>query len=156
MKHLHHIIPRHMGGTDDPSNIIELTTEEHAEAHRLLWEEHGSIYDKIAWRCLSGQISNEEANILATKAANTGRKCSEKNKQLFRELFSGENNSRYGTPRSEEEKRRISEGTKKAMVGVECGRKKGCVPWNKGKKTGPHSEEHKKAISEGVIKKRGP
>jgi hypothetical protein len=137
-----------MGGTDDPSNLIELTTEEHAEAHRLLWEEHGSIYDKIAWRCLSGQISNEEANIEATKAANTGRKCSEKNKQLFRELFSGENNSRYGTPRSEEEKRRISEGTKKAMVGVECGRKKGCVPWNKGKKIGPQSEESKKKKSE--------
>ena len=34
MKHKHHIIPRHMGGTDDPSNLIELTIEEHAEAHR--------------------------------------------------------------------------------------------------------------------------
>jgi predicted molibdopterin-dependent oxidoreductase YjgC len=32
MKHKHHIIPKHMGGTDDESNIIELTIEEHAEA----------------------------------------------------------------------------------------------------------------------------
>ena len=30
--HSHHIIPKHIGGTDDPSNIIELTVEEHAAA----------------------------------------------------------------------------------------------------------------------------
>ena len=36
--HKHHIIPKHMGGTDDPSNLIELTIEEHAEAHRKLFE----------------------------------------------------------------------------------------------------------------------
>jgi len=33
MKHKHHIVPKHMGGSDDPSNLIELTIEEHAEAH---------------------------------------------------------------------------------------------------------------------------
>jgi hypothetical protein len=42
MKHKHHIVPRHMGGTDDPSNLIELTVEEHAEAHRKLWEQYGT------------------------------------------------------------------------------------------------------------------
>ena len=25
IKHKHHIIPRHMGGTDDPINLVELT-----------------------------------------------------------------------------------------------------------------------------------
>ena len=25
MKHKHHIIPKHKGGTDDPSNLVELT-----------------------------------------------------------------------------------------------------------------------------------
>ena len=34
--HIHHIIPKHLGGTDDPSNLIKLTIEEHAEAHRIL------------------------------------------------------------------------------------------------------------------------
>jgi hypothetical protein len=28
--HKHHIIPKHMGGTDDLSNIAKLTIEEHA------------------------------------------------------------------------------------------------------------------------------
>ena len=41
--HVHHIVPRHMGGTDDPSNLIKLTIEEHAEAHKKLWEKHGNI-----------------------------------------------------------------------------------------------------------------
>lgn len=34
----HHIVPRCMGGSDDPSNLIELTYAEHVEAHRLLCE----------------------------------------------------------------------------------------------------------------------
>lgn len=41
MKHIHHIIPKHMGGSDDPANLTELSVEEHAEAHRLLYEQHG-------------------------------------------------------------------------------------------------------------------
>ena len=32
----HHIIPKCMGGTDDPSNIVLLTAKEHFVAHRLL------------------------------------------------------------------------------------------------------------------------
>ena len=31
--HKHHIIPKHIGGTDDPSNLVDLTIEEHAEAN---------------------------------------------------------------------------------------------------------------------------
>ena len=42
-----------MGGTDDPSNLIELTPEEHAEAHRLLYEEHGNWQDYVAWQGLA-------------------------------------------------------------------------------------------------------
>ncbi len=49
-----------MGGTDDPSNLIELTVEEHAEAHRLLWEQHGNKKDYYAWKGLSSQIGKEE------------------------------------------------------------------------------------------------
>lgn len=42
IKHLHHIVPKHMGGSDDASNLVELTVEEHAEAHRKLWETNGN------------------------------------------------------------------------------------------------------------------
>ena len=60
MKHKHHIIPKHMGGTDDTSNLIELTVEEHAEAHKLLWEQYGKKEDELAWKGLTGLIGKEE------------------------------------------------------------------------------------------------
>ena len=55
-KHKHHVIPKHAGGTDDPSNIVELTIEEHAEAHKKLFEEYGRWQDYLAWKGLSKQI----------------------------------------------------------------------------------------------------
>jgi len=58
MKHKHHIIPKHMGGSDEPSNLIELSIEEHAIAHMKLFEKYGKIEDKIAWKALSG--NNDE------------------------------------------------------------------------------------------------
>ncbi len=60
MKHIHHIIPRHLGGTDDPENLIELTVEEHAEAHRILYEQHGRWEDYLAWQGLAGLITRED------------------------------------------------------------------------------------------------
>ncbi len=58
--HKHHIIPKHMGGTDDPGNLIELTVEQHAEAHRLLYETYGFEQDKLAWQGLLGIIPKED------------------------------------------------------------------------------------------------
>ena len=60
MSHLHHIVPIHAGGTDDPENLIELSIMEHAEAHRKLWLEHGRWQDKLAWQGLCGLIDKED------------------------------------------------------------------------------------------------
>ena len=51
--HKHHIVPRHMGGTNDPDNLVELTVEDHAIAHFVLWKMFGRREDKIAWLGLS-------------------------------------------------------------------------------------------------------
>jgi hypothetical protein len=69
--HKHHIIPRHMGGTDDPENLIELTVEEHAEAHRKLYEEHGRWQDYYAWKGLAGLMSNQEVVRAVQSKANS-------------------------------------------------------------------------------------
>jgi hypothetical protein len=70
MKHIHHIIPRHAGGTDEPENLIELTVEEHARAHYLLWNRHGRWQDKLAWKSLTGMIGQEEIMLtVQTEAA---------------------------------------------------------------------------------------
>lgn len=58
--HRHHIIPRHMGGTDDLSNIVKLTIEEHVNAHKLLYEKYGKIEDRLAWQGLSGLIGKDD------------------------------------------------------------------------------------------------
>lgn len=71
MYHFHHIIPRHMGGTDDPDNLIKLTIEEHAEAHKLLYEKYGRDEDRLAWlglaRMIEGQDKIKELTRMAGK-----------------------------------------------------------------------------------------
>jgi len=60
MKHIHHIIPKHMGGTDDLSNLVELTIKQHAQAHKKLYKKYGHWEDKLAWQGLSGQLGPKE------------------------------------------------------------------------------------------------
>ena len=74
-----------MGGSDDQSNLVELTVEEHAEAHRKLYEQYGHWQDKIAYDMLSGQIGLDDAIQAARGAANRGRKRTEEQKARLRE-----------------------------------------------------------------------
>lgn len=97
--HTHHIIPRHIGGTDDPSNLVELTVEEHAEAHRILFETYGRWQDEVAWKMLSCQIDSYEASQQARILANLGNKHFE------------------GKTHTEETRKKISEYQKVAKIG---------------------------------------
>lgn len=104
MKHIHHIIPKHAGGTNDPSNLIELTVEEHAAAHLKLYEEHGSKFDWIAYLVLSKQIGYEEANYLKLLGPkNWTEEGMEKLRKIAKER-TGEKNAFYGKHHSEETK----------------------------------------------------
>jgi len=49
-----------MGGTDDPSNLIEVSVEQHAELHFALYLEHGRWQDYIAALGLANIIEKEE------------------------------------------------------------------------------------------------
>lgn len=61
-----------MGGLDDPSNLIELTVSEHAEAHRLLFEKYGRWEDELAWKGLIGLVPHAEAVRQSLKKAAMG------------------------------------------------------------------------------------
>lgn len=98
MKHVHHIIPKHAGGTDDPANLVELSIEEHAEAHRVLYEQYGRKEDLCAWKGLSGQWTKFQIhNYLRTGIPHT-----EETKQKI-------SASKKGVKLTEEHKRKISE-----------------------------------------------
>lgn len=49
-----------MGGTDDPSNLVEVTLEQHIALHKQLWEDLGQWQDYAAWQGLSGRMGKEE------------------------------------------------------------------------------------------------
>jgi hypothetical protein len=114
--HMHHIIPRHAGGSNDKENLIKLNIDQHALAHKLLWEQNGSTYDYIAWKSLSNQMTKAEARIEAVKHANTGRKQSKEHieKRTKARLITRPNSTlgQKNKPCSEERKRKISEANK--------------------------------------------
>ncbi len=106
-----------MGGTDDSSNLIELTVEEHAEAHRKLWEQYGNIKDYCAWKGLEGTIGKEE--IVRLLMDPTGRVHTEETKQKISQSHKGKlkhteeskeklRQFRTGMKLSEEHKAKIS------------------------------------------------
>lgn len=96
MIHWHHIIPVHAGGTDDPSNLKPMTIAEHAEAHRLLWLEHGRKGDRLGWLALSGQIGKEEIQrerSILGGLAQRGHKQSPETTEKIRKKLTGKKRS---------------------------------------------------------------
>jgi hypothetical protein len=145
----HHVIPRCIGGGDDPGNLVALTKKEHMIAHQLLvkiYPEHIGI--SFGALMMSTRVSDKRYEWLRRDFAKkitivdrTGWKTTEK--------------------RSEEHKRKIAESVRKAWANPEI-RKKQVEAMRsvkrtisdeqraklslarKGKKL---SEEHKKKIS---------
>lgn len=126
LKHTHHIIPKHIGGSDNSDNLIELTVSDHAEAHRQLWEKHGRWQDYLAWQGLSGRMDKEDIIREKIRLANTGRSNVNKGKKL--------------SPRSIETRNKIS----KAMLDKKIK--------HIGRKNGSPTPETKRKISESLIK----
>jgi hypothetical protein len=125
MKHKHHIIPKHMGGSDDPSNLVELTVSEHAEAHRVLFETYGRWQDNVAWKALNGHIGKEEIIHEIHKNMNKGRIPSIETREKMAAAKRG---------------RKISDEHKKAL--------------NEGRKNSKNSESHNLAISSKLTGKK--
>jgi hypothetical protein len=84
-----------MGGTDDHENLIELTPEDHAEAHRLLYEQHGYWQDYVAWQGLAKLASKaEHTKMLLSLAGKKGNQ--------LRQLKGGNSGMKYNTSRIKE------------------------------------------------------
>ena len=134
----HHILPRSMGGTDDQSNLVELTAREHYICHLLLpkMTDGENRYKMIyAYTIMSGRkiygsrkyafYREEYAKINSELRSGSGN-------GMWGVDRSGEKNTFFGKKHSEETKRKISE--KKIGQG-------------KGIKKPPFSEETKSKMS---------
>ena len=60
MRHKHHIVQRYKGGTDDASNIVELTPICHSMWHWCEWKLWGDSRDYCASRMILGDVKNPE------------------------------------------------------------------------------------------------
>jgi len=92
-----------MGGSDDSSNLIKLTVAEHAEAHRILFEQHGQWQDRVAWRALIGHIGKEEIIHEIHKNMNKGRLVSDETREKMAA-------AKRGKCISEKHKKALNEG----------------------------------------------
>lgn len=124
----HHIVPRCMGGSDDPDNLVRLTPEEHFVAHQLLvkiYPEKRTLIVAV-WRMSFSpyHVNNKVFGWLR-------RKHSEAIGEVVGDYWRG----RKRRPFSDEHKKKIAE----AQIG---------------RKRGPHSDEHKRKLSEAHSGKR--
>jgi len=134
--HKHHIIPKHMGGTDDPSNIIELSVEDHAKAHLELYEKYGNEYDGIAYESLMKRLPKEEIVRQVCRATHLGKPKKPEAVEKMRQ-------TKIGVPQTEESNRKRSETLKrKFQEGT----------FNPGVSYAPKTEEHNKKNSESCKK----
>ena len=105
-----------MGGTDDPDNLIELTVEEHAEAHRKLYEEHGRIEDYCAWKGLEAEIGKAEIRAMVLKEKLTGVPIPKERARKISKALTGRK-------LSEEHKAKIGKAHRGKIVSEETRRK---------------------------------
>lgn len=87
--HNHHIIPKHMGGSDDPSNLVQVTVEQHAQLHKQLWEEFGHWQDELAWKGLSQMIDKQELISKVISNTHKGKKVSDETRKKMSESQKG-------------------------------------------------------------------
>lgn len=133
--HKHHLLPLHLGGTDDPSNLVLLHPHDHVIAHFVRWKMYGTDGDAWAFNRLKNWL--DEGNLTVK-----GMRHSEDAKKRIGEASA----SRIRKPHTPETKAKIS-AAKKGCVGNRKGAKHsieaihkmqqshlGQVAWNKGVK----------------------
>jgi hypothetical protein len=68
MRHKHHIIPKHRGGSNEPSNLVEVTPTQHAMFHYCEWKLWGDYKDFCAYKMILGDVKNPEFRSARAKA----------------------------------------------------------------------------------------
>ena len=154
--HKHHIIPKHLGGTDDPSNLVVLHPYDHAIAHFVRWKMFKTDGDAWAFNRLKTWLDNGTAPV-------KGMRHSENTKAKISAAKKGKPSNRKGAKHTEEtiQKMRESHLGQKAwnagLVGAQVAWNKGVqgaqTAWNKGLKGVVKWDDEAKAKHSEKIKK---
>lgn len=155
--HKHHIIPRHLGGTDDPSNLVLLHPYDHAIAHYVRWKMYKTDGDAWAFNRLKAWLdgggltvkgmhhSDEVKKLIGLHSKTRVRKPhSEETKAKISAAKKGKTSNRSGVKHSQESIQKMrdahlgQQAWNKGLVGVTTAWNKGLkgaqVGWNKGQK----------------------
>ncbi len=118
----HHIIPKCLGGSDDSSNLVKLTPEEHYLAHLLLMKINPGVY-ALSYSAFMMTRANSQMVRSNKMYGWLKRKFSEDLSRFQKERFEdktkhpcfgkfGKDHPRFGIPHSEESKLRIAEANR--------------------------------------------
>lgn len=125
----HHILPRSMGGGNEPSNIIALTLRQHYIAHWMLWKAYGGkmavAFDymngikKYGYRLtgrtiklLSQDVSKRRSERLVSTETREKQRQAKLGRKLSPEHIEKVRQASTGRVVSEETKRKVSEAKK--------------------------------------------
>jgi hypothetical protein len=152
----HHIVPRCLGGSKHPDNVVRLTPEEHYIAHQLLVKLHPENF-RLVWAAaamagatqkMAGRANNKLHGWLRRRFAeqigkrNKGRKMP----PGFGAAVSARQLGSKRKPHSEESKRKTSAAMKGRTFTEEHKAKLAAAKL--GKRRGPFTEEHSRRMSE--------
>ena len=68
---VHHILPRYAGGTNDESNLVQLTYRQHVFVHKLWYKATGDTQAKVAVHLMAG-IASDKKRLLCQMAGKIG------------------------------------------------------------------------------------
>lgn len=106
----HHILPRSLGGKDDPDNIIVLCARDHVFAHALLAKIHGGPMWYAYWMMVNG-VANarfKRNGVLVRISSRMVALARIKKSELMTKNRSGANHHFYGITRSKDVREKIS------------------------------------------------
>lgn len=93
---IHHILPRHAGGSNDSSNLIRLSVTDHMIAHWLLWQLRDSKPDRLAFSFQVSQPADRQALRMEHIKANV-QKYKEENRLFYNKAYQSAQGKKGGT-----------------------------------------------------------
>lgn len=149
----HHIVPRCLGGSNDPANLVELTPEEHYVAHQLLIRIYPSVRG-LTYAAIMMTTGNSKAQRARRSKNKLFGWIKRKQASAARKPMSAETKRKISEANRGRKLGPLSDSTKQKMSLARAGVPKSAETKMKiqaslrGK---PKSESHKQALSDALL-----